>query len=310
MDRQTPLIIITGPTCSGKTDLAFALAQNHAMEIISADSMQVYRHMDIATAKPNEEERAFLPHHLIDIVNPDEQFQAGMFVQMARRKIQEVRLRKKLPVVVGGTGLYIKALIYGLAPAPGRSDAVRTALKKLIERKGIGYLETMLHKMDPMTSSRIRKNDALRIIRSLEILFLTGKRPSSIYRSHGFEKPVNAAHIACIMPDRQLLYRNIDNRVIRMVEKGLVEETVRLLSSGYGPELTSMQTLAYKHIIHHLDGVLSLKEAVSLVQRDTRHFAKRQITWMNNRPDHSFFPSTEKAFDTVASWLEKAAGAG
>lgn len=305
MDRQTPLIVITGPTCSGKTELAFALAQNHDMEVISADSMQVYRYMDIATAKPSAEERLRLPHHLIDVVNPDEQFQAGMFIQMAHQAIQEIGLKKKLPVIVGGTGLYIKALIFGLAPAPGRSEKVRRALKTIMDKKGTGYLEHMLSRLDPVLSSRIRKNDASRIIRSLEIIFQTGKQPSGIYTSHGFETPLYKTHIACIMPDREPLYRNIDNRVMRMMDNGLVDETLTLLNRGYGPELSSMQTLAYKHIIGHLDGKLTIEEAVGLIQRDTRRFAKRQMTWMNNRSDHTFFRTGEKAFSTVSAWLKR-----
>jgi len=304
VDRKTPLIVITGPTCSGKTGLAFDLARNHGLEVISADSMQVYRYMDIATAKPTPEERLSLPHHLIDIVDPDEQFQAGMFVQMATRSIREIRGKGKLPVVVGGTGLYIKALVYGLAPAPGRSDKVRQALKSIIEERGIGHLERMLGILDPVLSTRIRKNDTSRIIRSLEIIFLTGQRPSGIYSSHGFETPAFDARIACIIPERELLYRDIDRRVLRMVENGLVEETLNLLNRGFGPDLSSMQTLAYKHIVCHLNGNIRLADAVGLIQRDTRRFAKRQMTWMNSRPDHAFFSSARKAFDTVSAWIE------
>lgn len=305
MGRQTPLIVITGPTCSGKTGLAFELVREHDLEVISADSMQVYRYMDIATAKPIPEERVRLTHHLIDVVNPDEQFQAGMFVRMAAGSILEISRREKLPVIVGGTGLYIKALVYGLAPAPGRSERVRQVLKVLMEKKGVGYLEHMLGRLDPVLSSRIRKNDASRVVRSLEIIFLTGQRPSGIYGSHGFETPVFDARIACIMPDREILYRDIDRRVLRMLDNGLVKETLDLLGRGYGPDLSSMQTLAYKHIVSHLEGNISLDEAIALIQRDTRRFAKRQMTWMKNRPDHAFFPSADAAFETVSAWIDE-----
>jgi tRNA dimethylallyltransferase len=307
VDRQAPLIIITGPTCSGKTDLALALAEKFPIEVISADSMQVYRYMDIATAKPTAEERLRLPHHLIDVVNPDEQFQAGMFVRMALCAIREIRGKNRLPLVVGGTGLYIRALVYGLAPAPGRSEKIRQSLRAVIEKKGIGYLEHMLARLDPALSSRIRKNDASRIIRSLEIIFQTGRRPSSIYRGHGFETPLFEARTACIMPDRDLLYRSIDSRVIRMLDQGLVDETRKLLELGYCPELSSMQTLAYKHVVSHLQGSITLDEAAALIQRDTRRFAKRQVTWMKSRPDHVFFSTGEKAFDTVSAWIESSA---
>lgn len=308
MDRQAPLIVITGPTCSGKTTLALAVSQEHGMEVISADSMQVYRFMDIATAKPSREEQAALPHHLIDVVDPDEQFQAGMFVKMAREKIREIRERGKVPVMVGGTGLYIKTLIYGLAPAPVRSDKIRKVLRTLIEKKGIGFLEAMLMRMDPETASRIRKNDAARIIRALEIVFLTGQKPSGIFIRHGFAQPHYDARIACIMPDRDLLYRNIDERVLKMVKTGLLEETRILLDKGYSPELSSMQTLAYKHVIRHLNGEMSLEEAIRLIQRDTRRFAKRQITWMKARPDHVYFDSADNAFRTVTGWLDEEKG--
>jgi tRNA dimethylallyltransferase len=273
------------------------------MEVISADSMQVYRYMDIATAKPSEEELSSLPHHLIDVVNPDEQFQAGMFVKMAQDKISEIRCRGKIPVVVGGTGLYIKALIYGLAPAPGRSEKIRQALKKLMDKRGIGYLESILMRLDPASSSQIKKNDATRVIRSLEIAFQTGQRPSSINSLHGFQHPRYEAKIACMMPDRGLLYQKIDARVLKMVEYGLLDETKKLLDMGYDPELHSMRTLAYKHIVTHLKEKTTLGEAVWLIQRDTRRFAKRQVTWIKSMTDHTIFKSMGEAYDEVSGWM-------
>jgi tRNA dimethylallyltransferase len=304
MDRQTPLIVITGPTCSGKTRLAFMLSRKQDIEVVSADSMQIYHYMDIATAKPTNEERTALPHHLIDVVNPDEPFNAGMFVRMAQEKIAEIRVRKKVPIVVGGTGLYIKALIYGLAPAPPRSEKLRSTLRSLIKRRGIIYLEFMLKRMDPDMASLIRKNDALRIIRALEIIFETGQKPISLFKAHGFHNPLYQAKIACIMPSRDLLYQDIDQRVMGMIQRGLLDETRKLLDMGYSPELQSMQTLAYRHVIMHLKGEISLDEAVRLIRRDTRRFAKRQITWMKARPDHTLFDSIEEAHDSVSAWIE------
>jgi len=305
MDRQEGLIVITGPTGSGKTALALELSHEHALEVISADSMQVYRHMDIATAKPSPEERALLAHHLIDVVDPDQEFQAAMFMTMARDIIAEVKSRGKIPIVVGGTGLYIKALIYGLAPAPARMNKLREALRSIIDRKGIHYLETMLRRLDPDTASMIRKNDAIRVIRSLEIIFLTGRKASDIYAEHGFHKPVLNARIVCIMPGREQLFSDIDSRTIKMMDNGLLDETQRLLEMGYSTEMRSMQTLAYKHVTRHLLAEIDLSETIRMIQRDTRRYAKRQVTWMKSRQDHVFFQSAGQAYGVVSGWLKE-----
>jgi tRNA dimethylallyltransferase len=307
MDRQEELIVITGPTGSGKTALALELSRQHAIEVISADSMQVYCYMDIATAKPSPEERAALVHHLIDVVDPDQEFQAAIFMNMARDRIAEVKARGKIPVVVGGTGLYIKALIYGLAPAPARADKVRKALRSIIDRKGISYLEAMLFRLDPDAASMITENDAIRVIRSLEIIFLSGHKTSSIYASHGFQNSLFNAKIACIMPERDLLFRDIDTRTLKMINNGLFDETLRLLEMGYNPELRSMQTLAYKHVIRHLNDEIDLAETIRLIQRDTRRYAKRQVTWMKSRQDHVFFDSFDRAYGMVSGWLKELA---
>jgi tRNA dimethylallyltransferase len=305
VDRQTPLIVITGPTCSGKTRLALMLSRKQDIEVVSADSMQIYHYMDIATAKPTNEERTALPHHLIDVVNPDEPFNAGVFVRMAQEKIAEIRGRQKIPIVVGGTGLYIKALIYGLAPAPARSEKLRSTLRSLINRRGIVYLEFMLKRLDPDMASLIMKNDVLRIIRALEIIFETGQKPISLFMAHGFRNPQYQAKIACIMPSRDLLYQEIDQRVMGMIERGLLDETRKLLDMGYSPELQSMQTLAYRYVIMHLSGEVGLDEAIRLIRRDTKRFAKRQITWMKARPDHIFFNSVDGAYEVVTDWIDK-----
>jgi tRNA dimethylallyltransferase len=295
--------VITGPTGSGKTGIALRLAGKYPLEVISADSMQVYRHMDIATAKPTPEELSVLPHHLIDMVSPDEEFNAGMFVSLARQKISEVRARRAIPVVVGGTGLYIKALIYGLASAPPRSDRVRAHLKAIADEKGSPHLWSLLHRLDPGTARNLGENDRVRIVRALEIMILTGRRPGEIYQEHGFSRPYYEARIVCIVPDRDRLYGNIDSRVVKMVENGLVEETKRLLALGYGPGLRSMQTLAYKHIVDHLESRIGLDLAVSLIQRDTRRYAKRQLTWMRSHYDPGSFHAPEEAFPVIGDML-------
>jgi len=303
--RQEGLIVITGPTGSGKTGLVFELSRHHPIEVISADSMQVYCYMDIATAKPSPEQLSALPHHLIDIVRPDQEFQAAMFVKMAHDKITEVMTRGKIPVIVGGTGLYIKALIYGLAPAPAREERIRKVLRSIIEKRGIAYLVSMLEKLDPFAASVIKKNDAIRLIRTLEIIFLTGHKASNIYAKHGFLKPLFDARIACIMPERDQLFRNIDQRTVKMIDEGLLDETRRLLDMGYGTELHSMQTLAYKHAVRHMNGEIDLDETLRFIQRDTRRYAKRQITWMKARPDHIFLDSLDKAYEAASVWLDE-----
>lgn len=295
--------MITGPTGSGKTGAALKLAEKHPLEVISADSMQVYRHMDIATAKPTPEELSILSHHLIDAVNPDEEFNAGMFVTLARQKIREVRSRGAIPIVVGGTGLYIKALIYGLAPAPPRSDRVRAHLHAAADKKGVPHLWRLLHRLDPATARNLGENDRVRIVRALEIMILAGRRPSDFYQEHGFSRACCKACIVCIVPGRQRLYESIDSRVVRMVEMGLIEETKKLLALGYSPLLRSMQTLAYKHVVDFLESRIGLDVAISLIQRDTRRYAKRQLTWMRSHYDRGSFHSPEEALPILDGML-------
>lgn len=304
MDGQEDLIVITGPTCSGKTGCALRLAGDHPLEVISADSMQVYRHMDIATAKPTAAERRALPHHIIDVVNPDEEFHAAMFCAMARREIPRIRVRGGIPVVLGGTGLYIKALVHGLAPAPERSERLRKALRSLLRDRGAAHLMRMLRRLDPETAGRIASNDAVRVVRSLEIILLTGRRASDVMAGHGFRQADLRARIACIMPDRERLFADIDARVLRMMDSGLLDETRRLLDMGYDPGLRSMQTLAYRHVVHHLRSGLGMEECVALIRRDTRRFAKRQITWMKAQPGHEIFPSAQAALQAVSRWVQ------
>ena len=304
MDRKTPLIVITGPTGSGKTGIALELSRSYPIEVISADSMQIYRYMDIATAKPDEQEQSLLPHHLIDIADPDEEFNAGMFADLAGEKISQVISRGRVPIVVGGTGLYIKSLIYGLIAAPPRSPRLRAYFGSLREKKGTPCLWHMLARTDPASAAKIPPNDFVRIVRYLEIIFSTGVRPSSLHDQHAFSTPRYDARILCIMPDRSKLYEAINDRVYRMMDLGLVAETRNLLAMGYDGSLRSMQTLAYKHVLKYLNSEIGLNDAIEQIQRDTRRYAKRQITWIRSHHDQSSYCKAGDAGNLISRWLD------
>jgi tRNA dimethylallyltransferase len=279
------LVVICGPTASGKTALALKLAEHLPVEIISADSRQVYRGMDIGTAKPERREREKIPHHLIDVVDPDETFTAADFVERGRAAIEQIRLRGRLPLVVGGTGLYIRALLHGLADAPGGDEHLRRELQLTEEREGAGTLYRQLEKIDPSLAARLSPRDQVRIVRALEVFHLTGRRLSDLQREHaGRPSPYRALKIG-LAPDRKILYHRIDRRVEIMIAAGLPEEVQGLLEQGYPPELKSLQTIGYRETVDYLQGKLTLPEAVSLIQRNSRRYAKRQLTWFG--PDKS-----------------------
>lgn len=279
------LVVICGPTASGKTALALELAQRFPIEVISADSRQVYREMDIGTAKPTAAERESVPHHLIDVVDPDEEFTAANFVEQGRRLVFDILSRAKLPFVVGGTGLYIRSLTEGLLDAPGGNEAVRSELWELEKKEGEGALHRLLQQKDPVLAARVHPRNTVRIIRALEVLALTGQPLSQLQSLHAFsDRPFETLKIG-LNPDRDELCRRIDSRVEIMLESGLLDEVKGVLERGYSPQLKSLQTIGYRECIRHLEGELSLEEAVSLIQRETRRYAKRQLTWF--RRDNS-----------------------
>jgi tRNA dimethylallyltransferase len=273
------LVVICGPTASGKTALALKLAEHLAVEIISADSRQVYRGMNIGTAKPDRRELAEVPHHLIDVVDPDENFTAADFVERGRVAIEQIRCRGRLPLVVGGTGLYIRALLLGLADAPGGNEQIRRELHLAEEREGAGTLYRKLEMIDPSLAARLSPSDLVRIIRALEVFHLTGRRFSDLQREHASRpSPYRALKIG-LAPDRKILYDRIDRRVENMISAGLPEEVRGLLERGYSPGLKSMQTIGYRETVEYLQGCLTLAEALPLIQRNSRRYAKRQLTW-------------------------------
>ena len=277
--NKPKVIIICGPTGVGKTAVGIQLAEKLDGEIISADSMQIYRYMDIGTAKPTADEQSRIPHHMIDIVDPDENFDAVRFAEMARDKVMQLHQRGVMPLVVGGTGLYIKALLQGLFQSNPVDPKTRERLMKEAVENGSGILYDRLKRVDPDTADRLHPNDSHRIIRALETIESTGRSISEHQQAHGFtDEPFNALKI-CLQIDRQKLYDRIDQRVDFMIEAGFVDEVKKLLGMGYSADLKSMQSIGYRHMADFLEGRLSWDECVRTLKRDTRRFAKRQFTW-------------------------------
>lgn len=279
------IVVMAGPTASGKSELAVELATVFRGEILNADSMQVYRYMDIGTAKLPVEERKGISHHMIDIVNPDEEFNAGKYRSIAIPIIRDIHRRGKRCFVVGGTGLYIKALLRGLMSLPPVDTGLRERLKYEMRNDGLDALYRRLKRLDPDTASKIHPNDWVRITRALEIIQLTGKKVSEIRKGHAFkEKEFQYLYISLSL-SRDELYDRINKRTVKMIQDGLLEETKNLLHMGYGPELKSMNSIGYKHMIKVINGEWNMEQAIRFLARDTRHYAKRQFTWFRKQPD-------------------------
>jgi tRNA dimethylallyltransferase len=282
LDNPKPrLICIVGPTGVGKSGMALELAGRWGGEIVSADSMQVYRHMDIGTAKPTPEERRRIPHHLLDVVDPAEPFDASRYIGLANGVIARLYRDQKPIFVVGGTGLYIRALLGGLIDGPGADEVLRRELKKEMKNFGKEHLYEILRAKDGRAAAQIHPHDGVRIIRALEVLELTGRSIVEHREEHCFrEAPYEALRIGLRL-DRERLNDRIDLRTDRMIAEGFVEEVRRLLDSGYGESLKAMQSLGYRQMVSFLAGRQSLEEAVRLIKRDTRRYAKRQMTWFD-----------------------------
>lgn len=283
---KKPLIILTGPTAVGKTKLSIELAKAVNGEIISADSMQVYKHMDIGSAKIKKEEMCGVPHHLIDVLEPDEEFHVVRFQEMAKQAMEEIYAKGKVPILAGGTGFYIQAVVKDIDfSKETEKSPVREELEKLAEEKGCAYLHERLQQVDPKSAEKIHANNVKRVIRALEYFELTGK-PISLHNEEeaAKESPYNVAYF--VLNDvRERLYERIDARVDAMLQEGLVEEVSGLAKKGYTKDMVSMQGLGYKEILSYLDGSYTLDEAVYILKRDTRHFAKRQLTWFKREKD-------------------------
>ena len=284
--QKRPLIILAGPTAVGKTELSVRLAELAGAEIISADSMQVYRGMDIGSAKVTEEEKRGIPHYLIDVLEPEEEFHVVRFQQMAKQAAEEILAKGKIPMVVGGTGFYIQALLYDIDfTSVNTDDGLRRSLEKLAEEKGDLWLHERLRKVDPKAAEEIHPHNRKRIIRALEFYHQTGSGISGHNaREREKESPWQYAYFV-LTDERSRLYERIDRRVDRMMEEGLLEEVGALRDRGVKPDSTAMQGLGYKQLYAFLEGAYPLEEAVRIIKRDTRHFAKRQLTWFRRERD-------------------------
>lgn len=295
---KKPMVILTGPTAVGKTALSIALAKQVNGAIISADSMQVYKHMDIGSAKIMPQEMQGIRHYLIDELEPSEEFHVVRFVELAKKYMQEIYDAGKIPIIVGGTGFYIQALLYDIDFTEQECDEeYRDSLEQLAREKGTDALHNMLKEVDPESAEAIHANNIKRVIRALEFYHLTGKKISEHNEKERKKtSPYEFAYFV-LTDDRQKLYANIDKRVDVMVEKGLVEEVTCLKEMGCHSGMVAMQGLGYKEILDYLDGKRTLEEAIYIIKRETRHFAKRQLTWFRRERDVIWIDKGEYGYD-------------
>ena len=309
--NKRPLVILTGPTAVGKTAASIGLAKAIGGEIISADSMQVYKEMDIGSAKIRPEEMDGVPHHLVDVLDPSEDFNVVLFQQMAKEAMEGIYQRGHIPIVVGGTGFYIQALLYDIDFTENNADtAYREELEALAKTQGAEYLHEMLEKVDPESAEQIHFHNIKRVIRALEYYHQTGQKMSRHNEEERQkESPYEFVYFVLNAP-REQLYQRIDRRVDQMMSEGLVEEVKRLKEMGCTKEMVSMQGLGYKEILAYLDGEYALDEAVYTIKRDTRHFAKRQLTWFRRERQVTWIQKEkydydeEKILEAMISHLE------
>ncbi|HET9281146.1 MAG TPA: tRNA (adenosine(37)-N6)-dimethylallyltransferase MiaA [Candidatus Angelobacter sp.] len=295
------LVVIFGPTASGKTGLSLHLAERFQGEIVSCDSVAVYREFEIGTAKPSREERTRVPHHLIDIASPNDLVTAGDYSRLARHAIHEISARGRLPIVAGGTGLYLRALLEGLFTGPSRSEELRARLRARVEERGPHYVHKLLRRLDPKAAQSIHANDIAKVIRALEVS-ITARTPMTQMWQEGRE-PLRGFRIVRIglNPDREALYARINARAKEMFSAGLIEEA-RALLERY-PDARPLTSLGYKQAIQHLRGEMTLEEAIAAAQQGHRNYAKRQMTWFRREPEVEWFagfgadPETQRAIE-------------
>ena len=288
--RDPLLVVIVGPTGSGKTALSLAIAERFRGEIVNCDSVAIYRDFEIGTAKPSAEERARSPHHLLDLVDPREPFTAGDYARLAREKITEISRRGHLPIVAGGTGLYLRALLEGLFEGPPRSEELRERLRALEQKKGQGHLHRLLQRLDPDAAAAIHANDAPKLIRAIEVCLSARERITELWKRG--RDPLRGFRVLKIglNPDRNALYTRLNARAAKMFEAGMIDETRRLIDR-YGEQARPLASTGYAQVVQHLRGEIDRKLALWAAQQSHRNYAKRQITWFRREPDVHWFAS-------------------
>ena len=301
MENKKKLVVIAGPTASGKTSISIALAKKIHGEIISADSMQVYKYMDIGSAKVTQEEMHGVSHYLIDTFEPDEEFNVHRFQSLAKEAMTQIYSHNAIPIIAGGTGFYIQSVIYDIDfSKTDEENYIRQKVESFLLKNGSKQLYLWLEKIDPESAKKIHINNIKRVQRAIEYYLLTGEKMSEHNaREKKKVSPYDLTYIVLTM-ERDLLYERINQRVDRMIEKGLVEEVRLLKNKGYSKEMTSMQGLGYKEIYDYLNGEYTLEEAIYTIKRDTRHFAKRQLTWFRREKNVQWIRVDEYNFDNTA----------
>jgi len=284
-----PITIICGPTASGKTSLALDLATEYPIEIVSADSRQLVRHLDIGTAKPTPEERARVPFHLIDLIEPGERYSAFRFISDASQSIDQILSRGRVPVIVGGTGLYLRALTDGVVEIEQGDMAIREQLERELVETGPEVMHNRLRQIDPLEAAKIHAHNRVRVIRALEIFYLTGKTKSEMAATGSYRKSDFEYEYYCLAPPRQELYDTINRRVGRMIEDGLVPELRSLVERGYLDKIRRANIIGYNELIQWQEGRRSFDDAVAAIKQNTRRYAKRQMTWFRGQTGCSFY---------------------
>jgi len=301
-----PVLAIVGATATGKSALAMALAERLSGEIVNADALQAYRGFDIGTAKPSRADRERVPHHLLDILDPHETYSAGEFARRAREAIAEIRERGGVPIVVGGSGLYQRALFAGISPIPPGDPRVRSELRARLAHEGLDSLHAELARLDPRTAARLSAGDSQRVLRALEVALVSGRPLSSWIAEQPFgNQGIAAIRVGLTLP-RSILYDQISGRVARMIVAGWKDEVAGLLRRGLSADLPAFQAIGYRQIVRHLEGEASLEQAVAEIVKDTRRFAKRQETWFRKEPDVTWFSALEDTERCIAGVLDHA----